>query len=165
MKREGYISWDEFGMSVALVAAQRSKDPSTQVGACILDSENRVVGVGYNGFPKGCSDDTFPWEKNKKFLDSKYAYVVHSEINAVLNSNVEDLSNCIIYVTLAPCNECSKVIIQSGIREVCYFSDKYNNTDSHKAARKMLDAAGIECRKFISARDNILLNFIEEKND
>jgi len=166
MKREGYISWDEFGMSVALIAAQRSKDPSTQVGACILNFENRVVGVGYNGFPNGCSDDVLPWERGKDFIDSKYSYVIHAEENSILNaSNKSDLVDGIMYVTLAPCNKCAQSIIQSGIKEVCYLSDKYHDQDFSIVARRLMDLAGIKYRKFESLRKDLTINFVEEKND
>jgi dCMP deaminase len=158
MKRDNYISWDEYFMGVALLSAQRSKDPNTQVGACIVDSKKRIVGVGYNGFPKGCSDEELPWERNGNFLDTKYAYVCHAELNAILNKINEDLDGCIIYVALFPCNECAKMIIQSGIKEVVYLSDKYKDTDFHKASQKMLEMSGVKLRKFISEKE-ITLKF------
>ncbi|MBN2092338.1 dCMP deaminase family protein, partial [candidate division KSB1 bacterium] len=129
-KRTDYLSWDEYFMGVALLSAQRSKDPNTQVGACIVNQQKKIVGVGYNGFPMGCSDDEFPWEREGDFLDTKYPYVSHAELNAILNSVGRDLSGCSLYVALFPCNECAKAIIQSGIREVVYLSDKYAETDS-----------------------------------
>jgi len=133
-------------MGVAMLSALRSKDPNTQVGACIVNRQKRIVGIGYNGFPIGCNDDEFPWNADGDFLESKYPYVVHAEPNAILNANAT-VENCIIYVTLFPCHECVKLIIQSGIKEIVYISDKYNNSQSDKAAKKMLKAAGIKCRQ------------------
>ena len=122
-------------MSLAHLSAVRSKDPSTQVGAVIVDSNNKVVGLGYNGFPRGCDDKEFPWEREGEFLDTKYAYVVHAELNAILNAN-KLIDNCRLYVSLFPCNECSKAIIQSGIKEIIYESDKYKDLDQFKASKK-----------------------------
>jgi dCMP deaminase len=138
-------------MAVALLSAQRSKDPSTQVGACIVNRQNRIVGVGYNGFPTGCSDDTLPWGREGAFLETKYPYVCHAELNAVLNSVPGNLIDCCIYTALFPCNECAKVIIQAGIREVVYLSDKYAGTDSVRASRRMFDQAGVACRQLVPA--------------
>jgi len=143
-------------MGVALLSAQRSKDPNTQVGACIVDSKKRIVGTGYNGFPKGCSDEDLPWDRDGDFLCSKYAYVCHAELNAILNKINEELDGCTIYVALFPCNECAKLIIQSGIKEVIYLSDKYKDTDSHKASQKMLEMSGVKFRKFISNKEIVL---------
>ncbi|MDD4077991.1 MAG: dCMP deaminase family protein [Bacilli bacterium] len=145
-KRTDYISWDRYFMGVALLSAMRSKDPNSQVGACIVNQKNRIVGIGYNGLPIGCSDDEFPWDVNDSFLESKYPYVVHSEPNAILNANAS-VEACVIYVTLFPCHECVKLIIQSGIKEIVYLSDKYNNTESDMAAKRMLEAADIKYRK------------------
>lgn len=146
-KRSDYLSWDDYFMSVALLSAQRSKDPSTQVGACIVNRQKRIVGVGYNGFPTGCSDETLPWAREGDFFDTKYPYVCHAELNAVLNSVPGNLTDCAIYTALFPCNECAKVIIQAGIREVVYLSDKYADTDSFRASRRMFDQVGIVCRQ------------------
>ena len=146
MKSNNYISWDEYFMGVAMLSALRSKDPSTKVGACIVNVNKRIVGIGYNGLPCGCDDDEFPWERNGGFLDTKYAYVVHAEPNAILNAT-SDLTNATLYVTLFPCNECAKLIIQSGIKEIVYVSDKYQDTDASKASRRMLEAAGIKLRQ------------------
>ena len=146
MKSNNYISWDEYFMGVAMLSALRSKDPSTKVGACIVNENKRIVGIGYNGLPCGCSDDEFPWERTGGFLDTKYAYVVHAEPNAILNAT-SDLANATLYVTLFPCNECAKLIIQSGIREIVYVSDKYQDTDASKASRRMLEAAGLKLRQ------------------
>ena len=147
MKSNNYISWDEYFMGVALLSAMRSKDPNTKVGACIVNTKKRIVGIGYNGFPYGCSDDEFPWINNSnEFLDNKYPYVVHAEPNAILNSSTS-LENCTLYVSLFPCNECAKLIIQSGIKEIVYMDDKYSGTPSDIASKKMLDAAGIKYRK------------------
>lgn len=144
MKRTDYISWDEYFMGVACLSAQRSKDPNTQVGACIVSEDNRIMTVGYNGMPMGCSDDEFPWEREGGLLDTKYAFVCHAEMNAILNCGTADLRNTRIYVSLFPCQECTKALIQKGIREVIYMSDKYHDTDGAKASRKMLDSAGVK---------------------
>ena len=160
MKRQDYLSWDEYFMAVALLSAQRSKDPNTQVGACIVNEQNRIVGVGYNGLPRGCSDDDMPWSRDGNFLESKYAYVCHAELNAVLNAISTDLRQCRIYVTLFPCNECVKVIMQSGIGEIVYLSDKYRDSDAVKAAKNMLDHSPyIDYRQFKPARENVALSF------
>lgn len=158
-KRAEYLSWDEYFMGIALLSAQRSKDPSTQVGACIVNKHNHVVGVGYNGFPRGCSDDHFPWSREGEMLETKYAFVSHAELNAVLNSTTGGLNGCRIYVALFPCNECAKVIIQSGITEVVYLSDKYANTDGVKASKMMFDAAGVRCQQLKPERNEITLRF------
>ncbi len=141
------ISWDEYFMSIANVASLKSKDPSTKVGACIVDSRNRVVGLGFNGFPRYCNDNNFPLKREGDFLNTKYAYVVHAEANAIINSTVDTI-NCRIYVTLFPCNECAKLIIQSGIKEVIFASDKYSYTDQVKASKKMFKEAKINVRQF-----------------
>lgn len=144
MKREEYLSWDDYFMAVALLSAKRSKDPSTQVGACIVNNSNVIESIGYNGLPKGCSDDEFPWEKEGDTLNTKYPFVVHAELNAILNARGKDLSNCRIYVALFPCNECAKAIIQTGITEVVYLSDKYAETDAVKASKRMFNSAGVK---------------------
>ena len=143
MKRENVISWDEYFMGLAHLSSKRSKDPSTQVGCCIVDTNNKVVSIGYNGFPTGCNDDAFPWDREGDFCNTKYPYVVHAELNAILNSKL-NLNNCIIYVSLFPCNECAKAIIQSGIKKIVYESDKYADTEAVKASKKMLIAANVE---------------------
>ena len=160
-KRENYISWDEYFISVALVSSMRSKDPNTQVGACIVDKENKIVSIGYNGFPTGCSDDDLPWGSEGDFLQSKYAYSCHAELNAILNSSRSNLKSCSVYTTLFPCNECAKAIIQSGITEIVYLSDKYKETDIVKASKYMLDKSGVTIRKFSSERKGIDLSFDE----
>ena len=160
-KRADYITWDEYFMGVALLSGRRSKDPSTQVGACIVSQQNKIVGAGYNGLPIGCSDEDFPWDKAGGFLDTKYPYVCHAELNAILNNIGMDLTGCRIYTALFPCNECSKAIIQAGIKEVIYLSDKYDGTDVSKASKRMLDAAGIYYRKVEAKRKNIELSFDE----
>lgn len=144
--RKDYISWDQYFMGVALLSAQRSKDPSTQVGACIINKDKRIVGIGYNGFPRNCEDNDFPWIKEGCFLDTKYPYVVHAEMNAILNATTS-LQNCILYVSLFPCNECAKLIIQSGIKEIIYLDDKKKGSDSDIASKRMLDASNIKYRK------------------
>lgn len=148
MKRNDYISWDEYFMGVAILSAQRSKDPGTQVGACIVSDENRIMTVGYNGMPRGCSDDDYPWDRVGDVLDTKYAFVCHAELNAILNYNGGSMKNSRCYVTLFPCNECAKALIQKGISEIIYMSDKYADSDSTKAAKKMLDSAGVKYRLY-----------------
>jgi len=160
-KRKDYISWDEYFISVALVSAMRSKDPNTQVGACIVDEENKIVSIGYNGFPIGCSDDDLPWGNEGGFLDTKYAFSCHAEMNAILNSSRANLKGCIVYATLFPCNECAKAIIQSGMKEIVYLSDKYKDTDIVKASKLMLEKSGVKMRKFESDRPGIHLSFDE----
>lgn len=140
------ISWDDYFMGIAHLSRFRSKDPSTQVGACIVNQNKRIVGIGYNGFPKGCEDEEFPWAKEGEFKDTKYPYVVHAELNAILNSTV-NLTGCSIYVSLFPCNECAKAIIQSGISEIVYEDDKYANEPNVIASKKMLKAAGVATRQ------------------
>lgn len=138
-----HITWDEYFMGVALLSAKRSKDPSTQVGACVVNQDKRIIGIGYNGFPRGCSDDVFPWGKgNANELLNKYQYVVHAEANAILNSsgNIKDST---VYVTLFPCNECAKLLIQSGVKHIVYMTDIHSGTVSNIASKKMLDAAGV----------------------
>lgn len=144
MKRSNVISWDDYFMGMAHLSAMRSKDPSTQVGACIVTPSKKVVGLGYNGFPTGINDDDFPWEKHDEYDQSKYAYVVHAELNAILNATTS-LQGCSMYVSLFPCNECAKAIIQSGIKTLIYESDKYADTSAVLASKKMLKAAGVTC--------------------
>ncbi|MDN5314635.1 MAG: dCMP deaminase [Clostridiales bacterium] len=158
-KRSDYISWDEYFMGIALLAARRSKDPSTQVGACIVNQQNKILSVGYNGMPIGCSDDVFPWEREGEALDTKYPYVCHAELNAILNNIGFSLADCKIYVPLFPCNECSKAIIQSGIREVIYISDKYAETDSVRASKKMMEHAGVQYRTLETSLEELCLSF------
>lgn len=148
MKRKEYLSWDEYFMGIAMLSAMRSKDPSTQVGACIVNSDKRILSMGYNGMPRCCSDDDFPWDKNDNPLDSKYLYVCHAELNAILNCAVGTVRGCTVYTTLFPCNECAKAIIQSGISEVVYMSDKYAESDSVLASKRMFDTAGVKYRLY-----------------
>ena len=162
-KRKNYISWDEYFMGVALLSAQRSKDPSTQVGACIVNDKNKIVGAGYNGLPAGCSDDDFPWDRQGDFLTTKYPYVCHAELNAILNNIGIDLHGCRIYTALFPCNECAKAIIQSGIQQVIYLSDKYADSDASRASRRMLESAGVTCRKVETKIGEIILSFTDAK--
>lgn len=158
MKRKDYICWDEYFMGVAMLAAERSKDPSTQVGACIVDQDNKIVSTGYNGAPRGYDDDScMCWEREGDFLHTKYAYVCHAELNAILNSP-HSVKNCKIYVALFPCNECAKAIIQSGIKEIIYMNDKYANTDGVIVSKKMLDACGVTYRKYESKGKILQLN-------
>lgn len=145
-KRQDYISWDEYFMSVAILSSMRSKDPNTQVGACIVSPQKKIVGTGYNGFPIGCSDEDLPWKREGNALETKYMYVCHAELNAILNST-KQLEGCTLYVGLFPCNECAKAIIQSGIKTVVYMEDKYAETDGVKASKRMLTQAGVEFRQ------------------
>ena len=145
MKRQDYITWDEYFMGVAMLAARRSKDPNTQVGACIVSPENIIISTGYNGLPNGCSDDEYPWGRDGE--ETKYPYVVHAELNAILNANGRDLRGSRLYVALFPCNECAKAIIQSGIREVLYLSDKYAESPATQASKRMLQSAGVVYRQ------------------
>ncbi len=162
-KRDDYISWDEYFMGIALLSAKRSKDPSTQVGACIVNKEKKVVGVGYNGFPIGCSDEKLPWNRKGDLLDTKYPYICHAELNAILNSISRDLLNCTIYVALFPCNECAKAIIQSGIKEVVYISDKYAETDAVKASKIMFIQSGIKTRQLEVDLKNLVISYEADK--
>ncbi len=165
MKRTDYISWDEYFLGIAMLAARRSKDPSTQVGACIVSPDNIIISTGYNGMPKGCSDDEFPWERTGEDQNAtKYPFVVHAELNAILNANGRDLRGSRIYVALFPCNECAKAIIQSGIKEVMYLSDKYDGTMGNLASKRMLDAAGVKYTRLQPEHDSITLDFIPEEN-
>lgn len=144
MKREDYISWDEYFTGIAMLSGMRSKDPNTQVGACIVDANNRILSVGYNGLPNGCSDDAFPWARDGIELETKYPFVAHSELNAILNYRGGNLEGSKLYVTLFPCNECAKAIIQAGIKEVVYDCNKYDKTPSVIASKRMFDAAGVK---------------------
>lgn len=148
-KREDYINWDEYFMAIAKLSSMRSKDPSTQVGACIVSNDNRILSIGYNGAPNGFDDDNFPWTREGENLNTKYPYVCHAELNAILNyrGSKKDLENSKIYVDLFPCNECAKIIIQSGIKEVIYLSDKYKNSENNIASRKMFDECKVKYGK------------------
>jgi dCMP deaminase len=146
-KNKNYLSWDDTFILMSNLIAQRSKDPSTQTGACIVNEDNVVVGLGYNGFPRGCHDDKLPWCREGDALNVKYTYVVHAEANAIMNANVA-VKGCRLYCHLFPCNECAKAIIQSGITEVIYESDKYKEVDIFKASRRMLKMAGVKLKKY-----------------
>ena len=161
MKRNDYITWDEYFMGVAKLAACRSKDPSTQVGACVVSPENIIISTGYNGMPMGCSDDEFPWARDGE--ETKYPYVVHAELNAILNANGRDLRGSRVYVALFPCNECAKAIIQSGIKEVVYLSDKYAGTPGNIASKRMLDAAGVKYTRLRPETKAITLSLVAEE--
>ncbi|MCC8023686.1 MAG: dCMP deaminase family protein [Clostridiales bacterium] len=159
-KRENYLSWDEYFMGIALLSGQRSKDPNTQVGACIVNQYNKIMSVGYNGFPWGCSDDEFPWDRTgDDAYDTKYPYVCHGELNAILNNGGASLAGCKIYVGLFPCNECAKAIIQAGIREVIFLSDKYADTSPVRASKRMFEAAGVKMTHFQTNREDLKLSF------
>lgn len=155
-KREDYIGWDEYFMGVAMLSAMRSKDPNTQVGACIVSPEHKILSMGYNGFPRGCSDDEFTWQREGE--DNKYFYSTHSELNAILNYRGGSLEGATIFVTLFPCNECAKAIIQSGIKEVVYADDKYCNTPGVIASKRMLSTAGIKLRRYEKKGETIWLS-------
>ena len=161
MKRQDYISWDEYFMGIALLTAQRSKDASSQVGACIVSKENKILSLGYNGMPIGCLDDEMPWGREGKPLETKYMYVCHAELNAILNhaSGTGSLRGARVYTTLFPCNECAKAIIQCGISEVIYLSDKYAKTDAVLASKRMMDSAGVRYHQLKPAIDKITLDF------
>ncbi len=161
-KREDYISWDEYFMGIALLSAMRSKDPNTQVGACIVNHNNKIMSVGYNGLPIGCNDDDFPWDREGSALNTKYPFVCHAELNAILNHAGGSLQGCKIYVALFPCNECAKAIIQSGIKEVVYISDKYAETDGTRASKKMFDAAGVRYYQLKGVHQELTIDFREE---
>ena len=148
-KRQDYISWDEYFMALAILSSKRSKDPSTQVGACIVDENNKILSMGYNGMPIGINDDNITWEREGSFLDTKYAYVCHAELNAILNYRGGSLEGAKMYVTLFPCNECAKAIIQSGIKELVYDCDKYADTPSVYASKRMLSSAGVKFQKYV----------------
>lgn len=155
-KRKDYISWDEYFMGLAILSSKRSKDPNTQVGACIVDKNNKILSMGYNGTPIGMDDDNMPWNRDGNFLDTKYAYVCHAELNAILNYR-GNLEGSKIYVYLFPCNECAKAIIQAGIKEVIYACDKYKDTDSVIASKKMLDECGVKYREYeVKGKDIII---------
>ena len=158
-KREDYLSWDEYFMAIAKLSSMRSKDPSTQVGACIVGLDNRILSIGYNGTPNGFNDDIFPWDREGKPLETKYMYVCHAELNAVLNyrGSRKELENARVYVDLFPCNECAKIISQSGIKEVVYLRDKYADTDSVIASKRLFDACGIKYRQIELVGEDITL--------
>ena len=157
MKREDYLSWDEYFMGIALLSSMRSKDPSTQVGACIVDGDKRIRSMGYNGMPRCCSDEEYPWGRGEG-LDSKYLYVCQAELNAILNSNNGSVRGCTCYTTLFPCNECAKALIQAGVAEVVYMSDKYAESDSVRASKRMFDSAGVKYREYIPAQKTTKLD-------
>lgn len=158
MKNTDYLSWDQYFMGIALLSASRSKDPHTRVGACIVDTDNKILSVGYNGMPRGCSDDEYPWGNVGEPLNTKYLYVCHAELNALLNHSGPSVKNARIYTTLFPCNECTKALIQSGIREVIYREDKYSDTSSVIAAKRMMKSAGISYRKYEEADKKLTIN-------
>ena len=162
MKRTDYINWDEYFMGIAMLAARRSKDPNTQVGACIVSQDNIIISTGYNGMPKGCSDDEYPWEREGE--DTKYPYVVHAELNAILNASGRSLKGSRLFVALFPCNECAKAIIQSGISEVVYLSDKYADSSTTIASKRMFKSAGVKCTQMKPSMDSITLDFIPEED-
>lgn len=149
-------------MGIALLSARRSKDPNTQVGACIVNGRNKIMSVGYNGFPQGCSDDEFPWERTGDEYNTKYPYVCHAELNAILNSAGASLEGCKIYVALFPCNECAKAIIQCGIKEVIYLSDKYAESVGVRASKRMFDSAGVKYIQLKPAVSELSVDFREE---
>lgn len=148
MKKQDYIKWDAYFMGIALLSTERSKDPSTSVGACIVSDDNKILSVGYNGMPHGCSDDEYPWDREGGNLDTKYFYVCHAELNAILNYTGTNMKGAKIYTSLFPCNECTKAIIQAGIKEIIYRCDKYSDTDAVIAAKRMLDSAGVVYRQY-----------------
>ncbi len=156
--RTDYLDWDEYFMGVAVLSAKRSKDPNTQVGACIVSNTNRILSIGYNGTPNGFEDKYFPWERSGNFLETKYAFVCHAEMNAISNfkGDKKDLENAKLYVTLFPCNECAKLVIQNGIKEIVYLSDKYKDTDGNIASKLMFDECGVRYSEFPKEKRNTL---------
>lgn len=159
-KRENYLSWNDYFMSMAILTSKRSKDPITQVGACIVNEDNIIVGLGYNGFPNGCSDDIFPWKKDDvNLINSKHLYVCHAETNAILNKSSFNLKNCTMYVSLFPCNECAKIIIQSKIKKIFYLSDKNEYKPQTKASKRMFDAVGIKYEQYKPNCKEIVISF------
>lgn len=155
-KRKDYLKWDEYFMGLAILASMRSKDPNTQVGCCIVDDDNRVLSLGYNGFPIGCSDDEFPWDREgKSAFHTKYNYVVHAELNAILSYKGNSLKGTRVYVNQFPCNECAKAIIQAGIKSIIYYDDKYKDTDGVKSSKRMFDSAHVKYKKFKAAKKEI----------
>jgi len=164
--RADYLEWDDYFMSIAFLSAQRSKDPCTQVGACIVSPEHKIVGIGYNGMPIGCSDGDLPWGKSSADrLQTKYMYVCHAEMNAILNKNSADVKGCTIYVALFPCNECAKMIIQSGIKKVLYVSDKHHDKPECTASRMMFDMAGVVYKQYIPKMKNLIVDFTAINNN
>lgn len=158
MKKKDYLKWDAYFMGIALLSAERSKDPSTSVGACIVSQDNKILSVGYNGMPRGCSDNEYPWERRADSdLDTKYLYVCHAELNAILNYTGTNMLHAKIYTTLFPCNECTKALIQAGISEVIYLDDKYADTSSVIAAKRMMKSAGVIYSKYQPAGKIITL--------
>ena len=158
-KRNDYISWDDYFMAVAQLSALRSKDPNTQVGACIVNTRKRIIGIGYNGFPSGCSDDELSWGREGDYLDTKYPYVCHAEMNAIANaSNKPELEGASIYVSLFPCNECAKLIVQVGLKEIVFLSDKYHAEPNMVASRRILDMAGVSYRQLTPVTTEISLS-------
>ncbi len=158
MKRQEYINWDTYFMGIALLSSKRSKDPNTAVGACIVSNDNKILSLGYNGMPVGCSDDEFPWERDGDPLNTKYLYVCHAELNAILNYSGTNMQGAKVYTTLFPCNECTKSLIQAGIREVIYMADKYKDSNSVIAAKRMMNTVGIVYRKYEPIGKDIVLN-------
>lgn len=158
MKREDYITWDEYFMGIAKLSAARSKDPSTQVGACIVSDEHKVLSLGYNGMPIGFDDNKAPWDREGDTLNTKYAYVCHSELNAILNARGINLTGATLYVTLFPCNECAKAVIQSGIKKVIYAEDKYASTDLVKASKRMFEECKVEYEQYTPSSKRITLD-------
>ncbi|KAI5417291.1 uncharacterized protein LOC127074070 [Lathyrus oleraceus] len=165
-KRKEYLSWDDYFMAIAFLSAERSKDPNRQVGACLVSQDGIILGIGYNGFPRGCSDDKLPWAKKSKTgnpLDTKYPYVCHAEVNAILNTNHASAAGQRLYVTMFPCNECAKIIIQSGVSEIIYFVEKRleNSNVIYTASHKLLSLAGVKVRKHQPAMSEIHLKYDE----
>lgn len=158
MKRQDYLKWDEYFMGIALLSAERSKDPNTSVGACIVSDDNKILSVGYNGMPMGCSDDEYPWEREGSPLETKYVYVCHAEMNAILNYTGTHMKGAKVYVTLFPCNECTKALIQKGITEIIYMCDKYSTSDTVIAAKRMLNSAGITYREYEQINRDVILS-------
>lgn len=154
-KRSDYLNWDSYFMGISILSGMRSKDPNTQVGACIVSEDNKILSMGYNGFPMGCSDDEYPWDREGGMLETKYAFVTHAELNAILNYRGGSLQGSRLYVSLFPCNECAKAIIQAGIKSIVYADDKYDGTEGNVASKMMLKSAGVTFEKYNPAGKKI----------
>ncbi|XP_041937880.1 deoxycytidylate deaminase-like isoform X1 [Alosa sapidissima] len=159
---ENKMDNDTYFMAVAVHAAKWSPDPNTKVGACIVNPDKKIVGIGYNRMPNGCPNESLPWARESEDpLGNKYLYVCHAELNAIMNKTSADVKGCTIYVSLFPCNECTKIIIQSGIKDMIYLSDKYKGENTTKASKRMLDLAGIPYRVVLPASREIVIDFGE----
>ncbi|KAF7710059.1 hypothetical protein HF521_008931 [Silurus meridionalis] len=154
MATTGSYKDEVYFMTVALLFAKKSPDPNTKVGACIVNQEGKIVGIGYNKMPNGCENADFPWKRGK-YDDptTKHQYVCHAELNAIVNKTSVDVKGCTIYVTLFPCNQCARILIQSGVRNLVYLSNKRKDRPDTNVSNKLLDTAGVTCRQFTAQGD------------